>query len=114
MPQEKSQTQDKKTLQLKPGMTVQVHEKIKELDAKGKEKTRIQIFEGVVLAIKKPKTQSATITVRKISEKIGVEKIFPLNSPLIEKITPVKQARVRRAKLYYLRDRKKKLKEKKL
>ena len=52
--------------------------------------------------------------VRKISEGVGVEKIYPINSPLITKITPIKQAQVRRAKLYYLRDYKKRLKEKKV
>ncbi|MFH1457222.1 MAG: 50S ribosomal protein L19 [Patescibacteria group bacterium] len=98
---------------LSPGMTVKVHEQIKDIDAKGKERTRIQIFEGIILALKKPRTQGGTMTVRKISEGIGVEKIFPLNSPLLKKIIPVKQALVRRAKLYYLRNYKKKLKEKK-
>ncbi len=100
---------------LKPGLTVKVHEKIKDVDAKGKEKERIQIFEGIIIAVKKPRTKSGTFIVRKISNGVGVEKIYPINSPLIEKIVPLKQARVRRAKLYYLRDGfKKKLKEKKL
>lgn len=99
---------------IKSGMTVKVHEKIKDVDAKGKEKERTQIFEGIIIAIKKPNTQSATFTVRKISEGVGVEKIYPLNSPLVTKIVPVKQANVRKAKLYYLRNYKKKLKEKKL
>ena len=99
---------------LKPGMTVKVHEKIKDVDTKGKEKVRIQIFEGIVIAIKKPRTQAGTFTVRKISENVGVEKIYPIHSPLVEKVVPVKQARVRRAKLYYLRDHKKRLKESKI
>ena len=99
---------------IKPGMTVKVHEKIKDVDAKGKEKERIQIFEGMIIAIKKPRTQSGTFTVRKISNGVGVEKIFPTHSPLVEKVEPVKQARVRQAKLYYLKDSKKKLKEQKL
>lgn len=99
---------------LKPGMTVKVYEKIKEFDAKGKEKERAQIFEGIILAIKSPNKISGTITVRKISEGIGVEKIFPINSPVIEKIVPVKQAKVNRAKLYYLRKYGKGLKEKKI
>jgi len=99
---------------IKPGMTVKVHEKIKDVDPKGKERERIQVFEGIILAIKKAKTPSATITVRKISEGVGVEKIYPLYSPLIAKIVPVKQADVRRAKLYYLRNYKKRLKEKKV
>ncbi len=96
---------------IKPGMTVKVYEKVKDVDSKGKEKERIQIFEGIIIAIKKPKTISGTFTVRKISGGVGVEKIYPINSPLITKIVPVKQARVRRAKLYYLRNYKKKLKE---
>lgn len=104
----------KDKVDLRPGLTVKVHEKIKDVDAKGKEKIRTQVFEGIIIAVKKPHTPSATFTVRKISEGVGVEKIYPLNSPLVEKIVPVKQARVRRAKLYYLRDYKKGLKEKKL
>jgi large subunit ribosomal protein L19 len=99
---------------LKPGMTVKVYEKIKEIDAKGKEKERAQIFEGIIIAIHSPKAISGTITVRKISEGIGVEKIYPINSPVVEKIVPVKEAEVRRAKLYFLRNTKKKLKEKKI
>jgi large subunit ribosomal protein L19 len=104
---------DKKTT-LKPGMTVKVYEKIKEIDSKGKEKERAQVFEGIIIAIKNPNKASGNVTVRKISEGIGVEKIFPLNSPVIEKIVPVKQAAVNRAKLYYLRSYHKTLKEKKI
>lgn len=97
---------------IKPGMTVRVHEKLKEKTEKG-EKERVQIFEGIVLARHGGQTKSATITVRKIAAgNIGVEKIYPLIAPTIVKIEPVKQAEVRRAKLYYLRDYKKKLKEK--
>jgi len=97
---------------IKAGATVKVYEKIKDVDSKGKEKERIQVFEGIILAVKKPNTQSGTFTIRKISEKVGVEKVYPINSPLIDKIVPVKTARVRRSKLYYLRDYKKRLKEK--
>lgn len=99
---------------IKPGMTVKVHEKIKEKNAKGVEKERIQIFEGIVLALKHNKEIGSTITVRKIASGVGVEKIFPLHSPIITKIEPVKQASVRRAKLGYLRKRINKLKEVKL
>ena len=100
--------------EIKPGMTARIHETIREKNAKGEEKQRVQIFEGIVLA-KKHKTEiGATITVRKISDGVGVEKIFPLSSPLIVKIEPVKQAQVNRAKLSYLRDYKKKLKENKI
>ena len=98
---------------LKPGMTVRVHQKITEIGPKG-EKQRVQVFEGIILAHKHGKEAGSTITVRKISEGIGVEKIFPLNSPNVLKIEPIKQARVRQAKLYYLRDSKKRLKETKI
>jgi len=94
---------------IKPGMTVRVHQKIKEMGAKG-ERERIQIFEGIVLAKKHGAENGGTITVRKISSGVGVEKIFPLNLLTIVKIEPVNQAKVRRAKLYYLRDTKKKIK----
>ena len=100
-------------LDLKPGMTVRVHQKIKELNSKGEEKERIQYFEGMIIARKHNKEIGATITVRKISEGIGVEKIFPLNLPTITKIEIKKEAQVKRAKLYYLRSGyKKRLKEK--
>lgn len=84
----------------RPGYTIRVHQKIQE---KGKE--RIQIFEGMVIARKKGKSAEATFTVRKISQGIGVERIFPLYSPHIAAIEVVKTARPRRAKLYYLRRR---------
>lgn len=83
---------------IRPGDTVRVHQKFKEKD---KEKT--QIFEGLVIAKKHGKGVSATITVRKVISGIGVEKIFPVHSPTIEKIEIVKRAKVKRAKLYYLR-----------
>ena len=99
-------------MELKPGMTVRIHQKIKELNSKGEEKERIQYFEGIIIARKHNKEKGATITVRKVSDGIGVEKIFPLNLPTITKIEIKKIAEVKRAKLYYLRDYKKKLKEK--
>ena len=79
------------------GDTVRVHVKIKEGD-----KERIQIFEGIVIARKNGDLRS-TFTVRKISFGQGVERIFPLHSPVIEQIEVVRKGRVRRAKLYYLR-----------
>lgn len=97
--------------QIKSGAVVRVHQKIKETTAKGEEKERIQIFEGLVLARHGGKKPSATITVRKISAGIGVEKIFPLHSPLITKIEIVKRFKTRRAKLYYFRKHPKELKE---
>ena len=83
---------------LKPGATVRVHQKITE-----GEKSRIQIFEGIVIARKHGSGPDATITVRKVSNGIGVERTFPLHLPTIEKFEVVKQTKVRRAKLYYLR-----------
>jgi len=99
---------------LKPGMTVRIYQKIKELNAKGEEKERVQYYEGMIIAKKHGKEVGGTVTVRKISDGIGVEKIFPLNLPTITKIEIKKQAKVRRAKLYYLRNYNKKLKEIKL
>jgi len=100
-------------LDLKPGMTIRVYQKIKDLNSKGEEKERVQYFEGIIIARKHRKEIGATITVRKLSEGIYVEKIFSLNLPTITKIEIKKEAKVKRAKLYYLRDGyKKKLKEK--
>jgi len=84
---------------LRSGDTVRVHVKIKE-----GEKYRIQVFEGVVLALKRHGV-SSTFTVRKVSSGYGVERIFPLHSPIIEKVEVVKEGKVRRARLYYLRGR---------
>jgi len=107
--QQEKQQIDK--LEIKPGMVVRVHQKIKDVTAKGEEKERIQVFEGLVLGRKHGKEKGATITVRKIAENhIGVEKIFPLQSPLIEKVELVDEKIVRRAKLYYTRTYKKRLK----
>lgn len=84
---------------IRPGYTVKVYQKIKEGD-----KERLQVFEGIVIARKHGKGVNATITVRKISQGIGVERIFPIHSPIIEKIEIEKHAKIRRAKLYYLRE----------
>jgi large subunit ribosomal protein L19 len=81
----------------RPGDTVRVHVKIKEGD-----KYRIQVFEGVVIAHKR-NGLSSTFTVRKVSAGYGVERIFPVHSPIIEKLEVVKSGKVRRARLYYLR-----------
>ena len=98
-------------LSLKPGMIVKVHQNVKETNAKGEEKERIQIFEGTVLAVKHGTEPGATVTVRKISDGVGVERIFPMHSPVVAKIELVRQIKVRRAKPYYLRTYKKRLKE---
>lgn len=91
---------------LRPGQTVRVHQKIKELNAKGEAKERLQVFEGLIIAHKHGQEPGATITVRKFSDGIGVEKIFPIHSPLVAKVEVVKESKVRRAKLYFLRDQK--------
>ncbi len=97
-----TQSSLKKSLpDIRPGDTVKVYQKVKI----GKQE-RTQVFEGLVLARKHGKGISSTITVRKIISGIGVEKIFPLHSPIIEKIEIVKRGKVRRAKLYYLREAK--------
>ncbi|MDD5098408.1 MAG: 50S ribosomal protein L19 [Candidatus Pacebacteria bacterium] len=88
--------------EIKPGDTVKVYQKIKEVKDK-KTKERLQVFEGLVLAKKHGKGITATITVRKIIDGIGVEKIFPIHLSSIEKIEIVRSTKVRRSKLYYLR-----------
>jgi large subunit ribosomal protein L19 len=92
--------EERQKLGLKPGDTVRVHQKIIE-----KGKTRTQIFEGLVLAIKHGKEAGATFTVRATLSGIGVERIFPLYAPFIEKIEIVKRSKVRRAKLYFIREK---------
>lgn len=83
---------------IKSGDLIRVHQKIKE-----KNKERIQIFEGRVIARKHGKGINSTITVRRVMNNVGVEKIFPIHSPTIEKFEVVSRGKVRRAKLYYLR-----------
>jgi large subunit ribosomal protein L19 len=92
--------EDRKNLGITSGDTVRVHQKIQD-----KGKTRIQIFEGLVLARKHGAEAGATFTVRKVVDGIGVEKIYPLYSPLIDKIEIVRRSKVRRAKLYYIREK---------
>jgi len=84
--------------QFKPGDTVRVHVKIRE-----GEKERIQVFEGLVIR-KRKGGLGATFTARKISYGVGVERIFPINSPIIDKIEVVQRGRVRRSRLYYIRN----------
>ena len=84
--------------QMKSGDTVRVHVKVREGD-----KERIQVFEGIVIGIHRGGARSS-FTVRKVSFGQGVERIFPLHSPIIQKVEVVRSAKVRRAKLYFLRD----------
>lgn len=83
---------------LRPGVTVRVHHKVKEGS-----KTRVQAYEGLIIARKHGSGTNATITVRKSSNGIGVERIFPIHLPSIEKFEIMKTSKVRRAKLYYIR-----------
>ena len=92
--------QDKEIPEFTPGDTVRVNVKIQEGG-----KSRVQAFEGVVIAIRS-RGLGSSFTVRKVSFGYGVERVFPLYSPIIESIQRVKRGRVRRAKLYYLRKRK--------
>ena len=84
---------------LRPGQTVRVDVKIKEGD-----KSRIQAYEGIVVKVQGSGI-GRTFTVRKISSGVGVERTFPVHSPVIDKITVVRKGKVRRARLFYLRDR---------
>lgn len=87
-------------LGIKPGDTVRVHQKIIE-----KGKSRTQTFEGLVIAVKHGKEAGSTFTVRAVMSGIGVERVFPLYAPFIEEIEIVKRSKVRRAKLYFIRDK---------
>ncbi|MFA4941897.1 MAG: 50S ribosomal protein L19 [Patescibacteria group bacterium] len=113
--EKKEKVEEEKTIpEIKPGMTIRVYQKIKELNVKGEEKERIQYFEGMVIAKKHGKETGGTITVRKVSDGVGVERIYPMNLPSITKIEIKKQDKVRRAKLNFLKGTyKKKMKEKK-
>ncbi|MBI2453246.1 50S ribosomal protein L19 [Candidatus Peregrinibacteria bacterium] len=90
----------KKLPRLRCGLTVRVHQKITEGN-----KERIQIFEGLVIKMSSGEGICKSFTVRKVFQGVGVEKIFPLYAPCIDKIAVIKEAKVRRAKLYYIRER---------
>ena len=89
----------RKNLDMRTGDTVRVHQKIQDKGGK----TRIQVFEGMILARKHGNEDGATFTVRRVSGGFGVEKIFPLYSPMIDKIEVTKRSKVRRSKLYHIR-----------
>jgi large subunit ribosomal protein L19 len=93
-------TASRKNLDMRTGDTVRVWQKIQE-----KGKTRLQAFEGIVLARKHGAEAGATFTVRRNTGGFGVEKIFPLYSPIIDRVEVVKRSKTRRSKLYYMRDK---------
>jgi len=93
-------TEERGKLDIRSGDTVRVWQKIQE-----KDKTRLQAFEGLVIARKHGRESGGTFTVRKIASGVGTERIFPLYSPVIDSIEIVRRAKVRRAKLYYIRDK---------
>ena len=93
------ETLQKEVTDVRIGDTVRVHVKVKEGS-----RERIQVFEGTVIA-KKHGGIEETITVRRLSYGVGVEKVFPVHAPTVEKIETVRKGKVRRAKLYYLRER---------
>ena len=105
--------EERQKLGIRPGDTVRVHQKITE-QKKGKaankketttQNVRTQVFEGLVLAVKHGKEAGATFTVRATMSGVGVERVFPLYAPFIEKIEIVKRSKVRRAKLYFIREK---------
>ncbi len=93
-------TEARKGLDIRSGDTIRVWQKIKE-----GEKTRLQAFEGMVLAVKHGKQNGGTFTVRKVVDEVGVERIFPIYSPAIDSVEVLKRAHVRRSKLYYVREK---------
>jgi len=92
--------QHSKFPEIKIGDVVRVHRTIKEGG-----KSRVQFFEGLVIAIKGKQSSSPTVTVRKVTKGIGVEMIFPIFSPVITKIEIIRHSKIRRSKLYYMRER---------
>lgn len=92
--------EERKDLGIRSGDTVRVWQKIQE-----KGKIRLQAFEGLVLSVKHGTEAGATFTVRRVASGVGVEKIFPLYSPVIDRIEVLKRTKVRRAKLYYIREK---------
>lgn len=91
---------DNKFKDIKPGWTIRIHQKIKE-----GAKTRVQAFEGIVISRKHGNTASGTIAVRRVAGGFGVEKTYPIYLPSVDKVEVVRETKVRRAKLYYLREK---------
>ena len=91
---------ERKNLDIRPGDTVRVWQKIEE-----KGKIRLQAFEGLILARKHGSEAGGSFTVRRVASGVGVEKVYPLYSPMIDRVEVVKRSRVRRAKLYFIRDK---------
>jgi len=97
---------ERQALDLRSGDTIRVTQKIIEKDKKtGKPKTRLQDFEGLCLSVKHGKEAGGTFTLRKVASGVGVERIYPIYSPMIEKIEVVKRSKVRRSKLYHIRNK---------
>ena len=93
--------EERKSLDIRPGDTVRVWQKIQEAGGK----TRLQAFEGLVIARKHGKEAGGTFTVRKVTSGVGAEKIFPLFFPMIDKVHVLRRSKVRKAKLYYIREK---------
>ena len=106
-PEEMQQPEQKANVigieQLRSGMTIRIHERIKDVTPKGEERERIQIFQGIIIGLHGGGV-SRTMSIRRVQKGYGAEKIYPLHSPIIAKIEVVKTAKVRRAKLGFLRD----------
>ncbi len=96
--------------QVRTGMTIRIHQTIKDVNAQGDEKERVQVFEGLVTSVGGAGV-SKTMTVRKVSEGIGVERIYPLTLPAIQRIECVKVAKVRRKNIAFIAKTKKRLRE---